>query len=208
MDAILQTENLTKQYEDFTLRDISMQIPAGCIVGFFGPNGAGKTTLMKLLANQVPPSAGALRVFGLSYAEREKEIKNRIGYVAQDPSFYWNKSVRWTTRFVASVFSKWDGVLFHRLVDDFKVSYSAKARHLSRGHRTLFSIALALSHGADLLILDEPTSGLDVISRRNVLDRLRGFVAGGVRSVIVSSHITDGLDEISEDVLIALVKGE
>jgi ABC-2 type transport system ATP-binding protein len=198
MDTILEAKNLTKQYEDFTLRDISLEIPAGCIAGFFGPNGAGKTTLIKLLANQVPPSGGALRVFGLSYAEREKEIKNRLGYVAQDPSFYADKSVRWTARFVAPAFAGWDGALFYQLLDDFKVNCSRKVRHLSRGQRTLFSIALALSHGADLLILDEPTSGLDVISRRNILDRLRAFVADGARSVIVSSHITDGLDEISE----------
>lgn len=198
MDAILEAKKLTKHYEDFTLNDISLEIPAGCIAGFFGPNGAGKTTLMKVLANQIPPSVGELRVFGLSYKERENEIKNRVGYVAQDPSYYWDKSVRWTSRFVAPLFVAWDGALFHRLIDEFKVSTSRKIRHLSRGQRTLFSIALALSHGVDLLILDEPTSGLDVIFRRNILDRLRAFVADGVRSVIVSSHITDGLDEISE----------
>jgi ABC-2 type transport system ATP-binding protein len=78
MNPILEARNLTKRYHDFTLREISLEIPCGCIVGFFGPIGAGKTTLMKLLAHQIPASSGAVRVFGLGYDEREKEIKRKF----------------------------------------------------------------------------------------------------------------------------------
>ena len=101
MNPIVEVQNLTKRYEDFTLRDITLQIPPGGITGIFGPSGAGKTTLLKLLANQIPGSSGNVRVFGLSFDEREKEIKNRIGYVAQEPNYYWSRSVRWTARFVS-----------------------------------------------------------------------------------------------------------
>jgi ABC-2 type transport system ATP-binding protein len=89
METLLETTNLVKKYEDFTLRPISLEIPHGCIAGFFGPNGAGKTTLLKLLARQIPPTSGSIRVFGLSYANHEKPIKNRVGYVPQEPVFYW-----------------------------------------------------------------------------------------------------------------------
>ena len=98
MTAILEATSLTKRYHDFTLRDISIEIPGGCIVAFFGPIGAGKTTLMKLLAHQIPASSGAVRVFGLGYDEREKDIKNRIGYVPQESSFYGNTSVGFIAR--------------------------------------------------------------------------------------------------------------
>jgi len=198
MTTILEASGLGKRYEDFTLSDVALSIPRGTISGFFGANGAGKTTLMKLLAHQVPPSSGTVRVFGLSYADREVEIKNRIGYVPQEPVFYWGKSVRGTARFVRPFFDRWDGGLFYKLLDGFGVPREKKVKHLSRGQKTLLCLALALSHEAELLILDEPTAGLDVLHRREILDRLREFVANGERTVLVSSHVTDGLDEIAE----------
>ena len=198
MPPILEATGLTKRYHDFTLREVSLEIPCGCIVGFFGPIGAGKTTLMKLLAHQIPATTGAVQVFGLSYDDREKEIKNRIGYVPQEPSFYSDRSVGFNARFAAPFFERWDGSAFYRLLDEFKISREKKIKHLSKGQKTLLLIALALSHEADLLILDEPTAGLDIVLRRRILDRLRQFVADGERTVVVSSHITDGLEEITE----------
>jgi ABC-2 type transport system ATP-binding protein len=198
MPPSLEARSLIKRYHDFTLRDISLEIPCGCIVAFFGPIGAGKTTLMKLLAHQIPASSGTVRVFGLGYDESEKEIKSRIGYVPQEPSFYQERSVGFNTRFAASFFERWDGGAFYRMLDEFRVSREKAIKHLSRGQKTLLSIALALSHEADLLILDEPTAGLDILLRRTILDRLRQFVADGKRTVVVASHITDGLEEIAE----------
>jgi ABC-2 type transport system ATP-binding protein len=198
MPPILEARSLTKRYHDFTLRDVSIEIPCGCIVAYFGPIGAGKTTLMKLLANQIPASSGTVQVFGLSYDNREKEIKNRIGYVPQESSFYADRSVGFNARFAAPFFERWDGGAFYRMLDEFKISREKSVKHLSRGQKTLFSIALALSHEADLLILDEPTAGLDIVLRRTILDRLRQFVAGGERTIVVASHITDGLEEIAE----------
>jgi ABC-2 type transport system ATP-binding protein len=198
MNPILESRNLTKRYHDFTLREISLEIPGGCIVGFFGPIGAGKTTLMKLLAHQIPASSGTVRVFGLSYDERERAIKNRIGYVPQESSFYADRSGGFNARFAARFFERWDGGAFYRMLDEFKISREKTVKHLSGGQKTLLSLALALSHESDLLILDEPTAGLDVVLRRTILDRLRQFVADGERTVLVSSHVTDGLEEIAE----------
>jgi ABC-2 type transport system ATP-binding protein len=198
MPPILEARNLTKRYRDFTLREISLEVPCGCIVSFFGPIGAGKTTLMKLLAHQIPATSGTVRVFGLGYDEREKEIKNRIGYVPQESNFYPDRSVEFNARFAAAFFERWDGGIFCRMLDEFKISREKAIKHLSRGQKTLLSIALALSHEADLLILDEPTSGLDVLLRRSLLDSLRHFIADGKRTVVAASHITDGLEEIAE----------
>jgi len=198
MTPILEAKDLTKRYHDFTLRDISVEIPPGCITAFFGPTGAGKTTLMKLLTHQIPASSGTVHVFGLCYDDREEEIKNRIGYVPQEPNFYQDRSVEFNARFAASFFEHWDGGAFYRMLDEFRVGRGKTLKRLSRGQKTLFSIALALSHQADLLILDEPTAGLDIILRRTILERLRKFVADGERAVVVSSHITDGLEDIAE----------
>jgi len=200
MDAILEATNVTKHYERFSLRGVSLEVRRGSIAALFGPNGAGKSTLVKVLANQVPPEQGTVRAFGLSYADREPDIKNRIGYVAQEPVFYAERSVQWTARFAAPLFARWDGACFQRFLDEFTINPLAKVKHLSGGQKRLLSLALAFSHDPELLILDEPTSGLDVVFRRALLDRLRAFVADGEKSVLVASHITDGLDEIAEDV--------
>jgi ABC-2 type transport system ATP-binding protein len=194
----MEAKDLTKRYHDFTLTDISVEIPPGCITAFFGPTGAGKTTLMKLLTRQIPATSGTVRVFGLSYEDRETEIKSRIGYVPQEPVGYKDRSVEFNARFAASFYERWDGGAFYRMLDEFKVSRDKAVKRLSRGQKTLLSIALVLSHEADLLILDEPTAGLDVILRRSMLERLRKFAADGKRAVVVSSHITDGLEDIAE----------
>jgi len=200
MAPIVESKKLTKQYEDFTLRDITLDIPEGGITGIFGPSGAGKTTLIKLLAHQMAPSAGSLRLFGLSYDDSEKEIKNRIGYVAQEPAYYWNRSVRWTARFVSRFYERWDGARFYKLLEEFRISRRKRMRHLSRGQKTLVSLAIALSHEADLFLLDEPTAGLDMVLRRNILRRLRDLVADEGKTIVISSHITDGLDDVAESI--------
>lgn len=200
MDTVVEARHLTKHYEDFSLRDISLDVARGTIAGFFGPNGAGKSTLLKVLAHQAPVQAGSLRVFGLVYEAAERDLKNRIGYVPQEPVFYPDKTVQWIARFSAPYFAGWDGAGFYKFLDQFKVNPLKKVKHLSGGQKKLLALAMALSHHAELLILDEPTSGLDVVHRRALLDWLRAFVADGDKTVIVASHITDGLDEIAEDV--------
>ena len=200
MDTILEARGLSKQYEDFSLIEVSLAVRPGTIAGFFGPNGAGKSTLLRILAHQVEAGTGSVRVFGFGYEDRETAIKNRVGYVPQEPVFYPDKTVQWTARFAAPYYARWDGATFYRLLEEHRVNPLKKVKHLSGGQRKLLALAFALSHGAELLILDEPTAGLDVVHRRALLDRLRAFVADGERSVIVASHVTDGLDEIAEDV--------
>jgi ABC-2 type transport system ATP-binding protein len=200
MDTVVEARHLTKRYEDFSLQDVSLTVTRGTIAGIFGANAAGKSTLLKALGRQVPVQAGSLRVLGLTYEDAEEELKNRVGYVPQEPAFYPDKAVQWIARFVAPYFARWDGAGFYALLDEFKVNPLKQVKQLSGGQRKMLSLALAFSHGADLLILDEPTAGLDVLHRRALLDRLRAFVADGERTVIVASHITDGLDEISDDV--------
>lgn len=200
MDTVLEATDLTKHYEDFSLRGVSLTVRRGSIAGIFGPNAAGKSTLLRMLAGQAPARTGTLRVFGVSYAGAEQDLKNRIGYVPQEPASYPDKNVEWLARFSAPYFARWDGAGFYRLLDEFKVNPLKKVKHLSGGQKKLLSMAFALSHDAELLILDEPTAGLDVVHRRALLDRLRAFVADGDRTVLAASHITDGLDEIAEDI--------
>jgi ABC-2 type transport system ATP-binding protein len=200
MDTVIEAAGLTKHYEDFSLRSVGLTVRGGSVSGIFGPNAAGKSTLLRMLAGQTPVPAGTLRVLGGSYASAEQDLKNRIGYVPQEPVFFEERTVEWHARFVAPYFARWDGACFFRLLEDFRVNPLKKVKHLSGGQKKLLSLALALSHGADLLILDEPTAGLDIVHRRSLLDRLRAQAAAGETTVVVASHITDGLDQIAEDI--------
>jgi ABC-2 type transport system ATP-binding protein len=204
MDTVLEAAGLTKHYEDFSLSGVNLAVRRGSVAGIFGPNAAGKSTLLKVLAAQAPVHGGTLRVFGQSYETAERDLKNRVGYVPQEPVFYEDRTVEWHARFVAPYFTRWDGSGFYRLIEDFRVNPLKKVKLLSGGQKKLLSLAMALSHGAELLILDEPTAGLDVVHRRSLLDRLRALTAGGETTVVVASHITDGLDEIAEDVTFLL----
>jgi ABC-2 type transport system ATP-binding protein len=148
--------------------------------------------------NQERPDGGSVQIFGLNYGDNEKEIKNRIGYVGEEQFFYRKRTVDWTGRFVARFFKDWDQDRFDSLLEDFKISRSKKTGQLSKGMKTKLALAIALSHGADLLILDEPTSGLDPIVRREVLDRLQEVARDEDKTVVLSSHISDDLSRIAD----------
>lgn len=198
MKPMVKVGNLIKRYEDFTLGAVSFEIPSNSVIGIFGPNGAGKTTLLKLLSRQILPYSGSIEISGQTFEENETFLKNLIGYVPQEPTFYWNKSVSWTARFVSNFYDGWDGAKFHQFLDYFKINPLKKVEDLSRGQKTLLSIAIAFSHNAKLLILDEPTAGLDMVIRRDLLSHIRKFAAEQECGVIIASHFTDGLDDICD----------
>ncbi|MFC1662043.1 ABC transporter ATP-binding protein [Gemmatimonadota bacterium] len=207
MSVVLRVQALRKYFRQFTLNSVDLEVPVGSILGIIGPNGAGKTTLIKLIMNQIRPDGGTVRVFDLDYKDSEKEIKNRIGYVGEEQFFYRKRTVDWTGRFVARFFWDWDRGRFDSLLEEFKINRSKKTGQLSKGMKTKLALAIALSHGADLLILDEPTSGLDPIVRREVLDRLQEVAREEDRTVVLSSHISDDLSRIA-DHLVFLNDGE
>jgi ABC-2 type transport system ATP-binding protein len=201
MVPIVELAGLGKRHEGFALSDISFDVARGCITGVFGPSGAGKTTLMKLIAGQTLPATGTVRVFGLAYTDAESQIKNRIGYLPEEPPFPEDDTVAATAAFVSRFFKRWDEARFGTLLQEFGISRTKKVKELSRGRKTLLSLAVALSHGADLLILDEPTGGIDMILRRRIRELLRDFVGDEEKSVIVSSHATEGLDDVCDYVI-------
>jgi len=206
MDYILKIEKLRKEYEEFVLDSIDWSIPRGFVTGLIGPNGAGKTTTIKLIMNHIKRDAGAVKIFGIDNSENEIEIKNRIGYVGEEQPFYENKSSVWTGRFASHFFKQWDMEKYLGLLEIFQIPPKKWIRKYSKGMRVKLSMALALSHGADLIILDEPTAGLDPIVRRDILDLLKKMAEEEGITVVISSHITDDLERIA-DFITYMIKG-
>ena len=198
MENVIEIEALAKEYTGFRLKDVTFGIPKGFITGLVGPNGAGKTTIIKLIMNLIRREGGKINVFGLDNIEHDVEIKDRIGFVYDTPYFYEDQNLQTLMSTIGPFYSKWDSKKFSLLLDRFGLSPRKKFVSLSKGMKTKFALALALSHDADLIILDEPTAGLDPLFRREFLDMLTEIIQNEEKSILFSTHITSDLDRAAD----------
>ncbi|PRR69471.1 ABC transporter ATP-binding protein [Clostridium thermopalmarium] len=195
---ILEVNNLRKKYKDFTLNNISFTLEKGYIMGFIGPNGAGKSTTIKLIMNLIHRDSGYIKIFGLDNLKHEKEVKNRIGFVYDENYYYEDLTMEGMKKIIAPFYSKWDDSSFYKYMKDFNLDPKKKIKTLSKGMKMKFSLAIALSHNAELIIMDEPTSGLDPVFRREILDILYSIIQDENKSVFFSTHITTDLEKIAD----------
>lgn len=178
-DRAIRIRGLEKHYPGFTLGPLDFDIGEGRIVGFIGRNGAGKTTTIKSMLGLVHPDRGSVEMLGYDAAKDEKKIKAAIGYAGGAVGWYKKKSIELLASVTASFYPSWDDAMWRRYTDMFSLDTRKTPEQLSEGMRVKLSLALALSHGARLLILDEPTSGLDPISREELLDVLLDLAGEG-----------------------------
>ncbi len=196
---MLELINVNKEfYEGFKIEDLSFKLEPGYIMGFIGPNGSGKSTTIKLIMNLLKLDSGEIKIFGKDHVKHEVEIKNRIGFVYDQSYFYENLSIEEMKNVIAPFYSQWNEEIFKKYLELFKLRSDSQIKKLSKGMKTQFAIALALSHNADLIIMDEPTAGLDPVIRREVLDLLYNIIQNEKKSIFFSTHITTDLDKIAD----------
>ena len=193
----LVVKNLSKSYDKFKLENISFAIPKGYIMGFIGENGAGKTTTINALLNIIKKDSGEVTIFDKNMDIHEIELKRNIGFVSGD-SFYLKSRVKDITDVYKRFYDNWDNLAYHDFLKQFEIDPSKRLEELSKGMKMKYSIALALSHKAELLILDEPTSGLDPVARDNLLEIFQSLVEDGTVSILFSTHITSDLEKCAD----------
>ncbi len=198
MDKILEIQNLRKEFKGFVLDNISFSLARGYIMGFIGPNGAGKTTTLKLIMNLLHRSGGEIRIFGLDSVHCEKEIKEKIGFVYDEIFFFESLKAKEIGFLMPRFYRTWNPVLFHHYLTDFELPSKKRIREFSRGMKMKLSLAIALSHDAELILLDEPTSGLDPVFRQQMLEILADVIQDEKKAVLFSSHITSDLEKIAD----------
>lgn len=198
MEHVLEVSNLKKDFGGFVLSDVSFSLDKGYVLGFIGPNGAGKTTTIKLIMNLLQKDGGEIKIFNLDHIRHEVQVKKRIGFVYDENHFYEELTAAETKRYVAPFYSGWDDQVFNRYMKEFSLPANQKLKEMSKGMKMKFSLALALSHRAELLIMDEPTSGLDPLFRSELLEILRFLMADENLSILFSTHITSDLDKIAD----------
>lgn len=201
MENILEVNDISKSYKNFSLEHITFSVPCGMICGMIGENGAGKTTTISCIMDMLKPDSGNVHVFGMDYEHAARKIKSRIGLVMdgldQNPFLY----VRDIDKIMRRLYQNWDSDCFSSFLDRFKLPLDKRVKDLSKGMSVKLNFAIALSHGAELLILDEATSGLDPVMRDEILALLQEFVMDENHSVLISSHITSDLDKIADYIL-------
>ena len=200
MNTILKLEGVRKTYPSFQLKDVSFEVKPGQIMGFIGRNGAGKTTTLKCIMNLVHYESGSISAFETDMTENELENKQRIGFALSELNYYPNKTIRQLMGVTKRFYKKFDEHKFEEACRLFNLNIDKKLEELSSGMKVKYSVAIALSHHAELLILDEPTSGLDPVSRDEILDIFRQIVKKEDRAILFSTHITSDLDKCASDI--------
>lgn len=198
MENILEIKNLNKKYKNFALDNVSLTIEKGYIMGFIGQNGAGKTTIIKTIMNLVKRDSGDVRIFGKDNIEFEKEIKEKIAFVYDEPFCYEHMTLDANANLLSKLYKNWNNDIFNSYLRKFRLNKTQKVSELSKGMKMKFSIALALSHNAELIIMDEPTSGLDPVIRAEILDIFYDIIQEGNISILISTHITTDLEKIAD----------
>lgn len=195
---ILSVQNLCKRYEKFALQDVSFSLEKGYIMGFIGRNGAGKTTTLKSMLNLVHPDSGKISMFGGDFASNEFAYKQKIGFVLGGVDYYPKKKLGAITNVTKRFYSDWDEKTYDHYMSSFELDPMKRVDELSAGMRVKYSLALALSHHAQLFILDEPTSGLDPVSRDEILELFQELIEDGEKSILFSTHITSDLEKCAD----------
>jgi ABC-2 type transport system ATP-binding protein len=202
---VIEAARLGKRYwTTWALRDCTLAIPAGKVVGLVGPNGAGKTTLLQLAAGLLYPTSGTVTVLGGVPGSTPAQLA-KVGFVAQDTAAYGRLSVAEHLRMGEWLNpGGWDRELAARRIADLGLDPRQRAGSLSGGQRAQLTLTMAVAKRPELILLDEPVASLDPLARREFLQTLMEVVAEQGSSVVLSSHLIADIERVC-DYLVVLV---
>jgi ABC-2 type transport system ATP-binding protein len=205
--AALESTALGRRYgRHWALRDCTLRLPEGRIVGLVGPNGAGKTTLLHLAIGLLEPTAGTIDVFGSSPRRHPREVLTRVGFVAQDHPLYRGFRVQEMLELGRRLNRTWDEAVARGRLGRLGIALSKRCGELSGGERAQVALCLALAKRPKLLLLDEPVSSLDPLARREFLQELMTAVTDSGCTVVLSSHVLADVERVC-DHLVILARG-
>ena len=194
----LEIKNLTKAYPGFTLDNLNLTLPSGCIMGLIGENGAGKSTTIKLILDMIHKDSGSIIILGKDNTDSIELTKEDIGVVMDEVGIPECLTVKQVGNVMKNTFRNWDDAEYARLAQKLALPDKKQFKEFSRGMKMKLGIAIALSHKAKLLILDEATSGLDPVVRDEVVEMFSDFTRDENHSILISSHIVSDLEKLCD----------
>ncbi len=194
----LEIKNLTKSYPGFTLDNLNLTLPSGCILGLIGENGAGKSTTIKLILDMIHKDSGSIIILGKDNTDSIELTKEDIGVVMDEVGIPECLTVKQVGNVMKNTFRNWDDGEYARLAQKLALPDKKQFKEFSRGMKMKLGISIALSHKAKLLILDEATSGLDPVVRDEVVEMFSDFTRDENHSILISSHIVSDLEKLCD----------
>jgi ABC-2 type transport system ATP-binding protein len=200
MTRVLEARALSKRLgRRWALRDCTLTIPVGAVVGLAGPNGAGKSTLLELAVALLAPTSGEIATLGVDPV-REPGVLARVGYVAQDAPLYRSFTIAETLEFARAMNPRWDRTAVDDLVRELPLD--RRVASLSAGERARLALGLALGKRPSLLLLDEPFARLDPLAAREFLQVLMDGVAVTGTTVVIASHVIADIERVSDHIVL------
>ena len=191
----LEIKSLNKSYPGFALDNLNLTLPQGCILGLIGENGAGKSTTILSVLDLIRPDSGSITILGTEHTRLSRED---IGVVLDEVGIPECLTASQVGKVMKNLFKNWDSRRFDELLTQFSIPDGKIFKEFSRGMKMKLGIAVAMSHGARLLILDEATSGLDPVVRDEVVTMLSEFTREEGHSILISSHIVSDLEKLCD----------
>ena len=202
MNPVLELENVSKRFgNNIALDQVSYSVEPGTVFALLGENGAGKTTTIRILLGLTDADGGKATVLGLDSKKDDVVVRQKVGYVPEQPMLYDWMSVGEIGKFTAAYFPAGYWEAFCKQIEEYDLPIGTPVKSLSKGMRAKVSLSLALAHDPELLILDEPTSGLDALVRREFLESMVDRAATG-KSVFLSSHQIGEVERVADHVAI------
>lgn len=198
MTQLLQFRHVTKKYKNkVAIDDLTLNLPAGKIIGLLGPNGSGKTTLIKLINGLLQPNSGEIVIDGYRPSVDTKKI---ISYLPDTSYLTEEMKIKDALSFFEDFYQDFSREKAERLLDDLDLDPNERLRNLSKGNKEKTQLVLVMSRQAKLYILDEPIGGVDPAARDYILRTIINNYSKEA-SVIISTHLIADIEPILDEVL-------
>lgn len=202
MHPVIHVEHLCHRYSNrYIYKDLNFSISPGKIYGLLGKNGVGKTTLIKILMGFLRPVSGTCKVFNEPSHTLTSAARARIGLLFEGHVAYEFMSIRQIEKFYAPFYPDWDAGIYYRMVGKLNLAPNHLIRQMSCGQRSQVVLGLLMAQQPELLLLDDYSIGLDAGFRRLFLDEMRNYLAGGNRTVFLTSHVIQDMEDFVDKVI-------